>query len=395
MRDLSDSLERENDLKEQSKFAESEAKIMRKKLSDLEEDNESLALQLHKLSSAKRVTFCRSGGKGEGDEKHVVTESEHHLRLQMELAEQDAIVLRRKSDEMQAENEQLRSEVAIIMEKLQGKVRQTPKLSPEDYNEDVIREMAEGIDKLKMKLIQKDQEAIVSRLAPVEKGILKKSRSFEDDGTAKSHKGTEEAYLKRQLSLAQKEIQGLRERVRGGAGSSPDVPLLVSGRQIPAIRADDTAVQNIELRDRLVVLEQDNSMLREKIRHLDDRTSKMSKEVVRTSSRGESFEESAEIRDLREQVKSTDVKATTLRRKVSDVERENTRLKRELDVHKIVGSAKTSADSHDLEGATKQTLKVRICKLENEKRKCFNILYSVVHILATSVFLERNMMSFQ
>ena len=369
MRDLSDSLERENDLKEQSKFAESEAKSMRKKLSDLEEDNESLALQLQKLSSAKRVTFCRSGGKEEGDEKHVVTESEHHLRIQMELAEQDAIVLRRKSDEMQTENEQLRSEVAKLIEKLQGKFRETPKLSPEEYNEDVIREMAEGIDKLKMKLIQKDQEAIVSRLAP-EKGILKKSRSFEEysgDGTAKSHQGTEEAYLKRQLSLAQQEIQGLREKVRGG--SSPDAPLLVSGRQIPAIKADDTALQNIELRDRLVVLEQDNSMLREKLRHLDERTSKMSKEVVRTSSRGESFEESAEIRDLREQVTSTDVKATTLRRKVSDVERENTRLKRELDVHKIVGSAKTLADSHDLESDSKQTLKFRICKLENEKRK--------------------------
>lgn len=359
MRDLSDSLERENDMKEQLKFAESEAKIMRKKLSDFEEENESLTLQLQKLSSAKRVTFGRKGGKLDSEEKHVVTESEHDLRLQMELAEQEGIVLRRKMDEMHSENEQLRSEVTQLIDKLQGKVRERPKLSPEDYNEDVIKAMAEGIDKLKMKLIRKDQEALGTRRAP-EKGILKKSRSLEecsDDVTTQLFPGTEPVDLKRQLIMAQQEIQVLHEK-------------LISSRQIPAIRADDTALQNIELRDKVIELEQDNSLMRDKIRQLDERTSKMSKEVARTTSRGESLEESLETRDLREQLKSFDSKTTTLRRKVSDLERENARIKRELDVHKSGDSAKASADSRSMDGASRQALKVRICELENEKRKC-------------------------
>jgi len=50
MRDLSDSLERENDLKEQLRFSEEESKVMRKKLSDIEDENESLAMQVAYIS---------------------------------------------------------------------------------------------------------------------------------------------------------------------------------------------------------------------------------------------------------------------------------------------------------------------------------------------------------
>lgn len=46
MRELSDSLERENDLKEQLRFSEEETKVMRKKLSDFEDENESLTMQV-------------------------------------------------------------------------------------------------------------------------------------------------------------------------------------------------------------------------------------------------------------------------------------------------------------------------------------------------------------
>jgi hypothetical protein len=109
MRDLSDSLERENDLKEQLRFAEEETRVMRKKLSDIEEENESLTLQLHKLSTAKTGRFAPSavkkptstsadGGGGatapgsDGSQStKAAEEREHELRLQMELAEQEVL----------------------------------------------------------------------------------------------------------------------------------------------------------------------------------------------------------------------------------------------------------------------------------------------------------------
>lgn len=93
MRDLSDSLERENDLKEQLKYSEEEAHMTRKKLSELEEENESLNLQLHKLSNAKTMMMKFSSPKKHADgEPEVITEREHELRLQMELAESEVLL---------------------------------------------------------------------------------------------------------------------------------------------------------------------------------------------------------------------------------------------------------------------------------------------------------------
>lgn len=53
MRDLYDSMERETDLKDQLKFAEEETKSMRKKLEELEEENDTLIQQLKKMSTAQ------------------------------------------------------------------------------------------------------------------------------------------------------------------------------------------------------------------------------------------------------------------------------------------------------------------------------------------------------
>ena len=94
MRDLSDSLERENDLKEQLRFSEEETKVMRKKLSDVEDENESLTMQIHKLSTAKTGRFApltRKTGTGNDsvESADAANERERELRLQMELAEQE------------------------------------------------------------------------------------------------------------------------------------------------------------------------------------------------------------------------------------------------------------------------------------------------------------------
>lgn len=103
-KDLKDSLERENDLKEQLKFSEEENATMRKKLLEMEEETESMSLQLRKLSSAKsgRYTKVKAAGGDQGlDSEAAATERESELRLQMELAEQEVKVFKRKMDELQ------------------------------------------------------------------------------------------------------------------------------------------------------------------------------------------------------------------------------------------------------------------------------------------------------
>ncbi len=89
MRDLSDSLEKENDLKEQLKYAEEENKIARKKISDMDDENESLNMQLQKMSEAKSGKYFH---RSVGGEKQVVTEEEHELRIQFELMDKELLV---------------------------------------------------------------------------------------------------------------------------------------------------------------------------------------------------------------------------------------------------------------------------------------------------------------
>ena len=147
MRDLSDSLERENDLKEQLKFTEEENVINRKKASDLEEENESLTLQLQKMSTAKSSKFFK---KKDILEKEVVTEREHELRLQMELAEQEMKVLRRKMDELEDENSSMLKQLHDVQTQSSNvnakAIRETGILSEDRPYEEQLQEMASDID---------------------------------------------------------------------------------------------------------------------------------------------------------------------------------------------------------------------------------------------------------
>lgn len=54
MRDLQDSIEREADIREQLKFAEEEAESLSKKVLRIEDENESLMVQLKKMATKAR-----------------------------------------------------------------------------------------------------------------------------------------------------------------------------------------------------------------------------------------------------------------------------------------------------------------------------------------------------
>lgn len=57
MRDLQDSMERETDVREQLKFAEEEAESLRKKVLRIEDENESLIMQLKKMATKARSKY--------------------------------------------------------------------------------------------------------------------------------------------------------------------------------------------------------------------------------------------------------------------------------------------------------------------------------------------------
>ena len=70
------------------------------------------------MSTAKSGKFFKKSGSGSVAEQEAASEREHELRLQMELAEQELKVLRRKMDELQTLNETLIKELKRLEKQL-------------------------------------------------------------------------------------------------------------------------------------------------------------------------------------------------------------------------------------------------------------------------------------
>jgi len=99
-------------------------------LSDSEEEIESMSLQLRKLTSTKRSVGRSSPKNVEVD---APTQREIEVRLQMELADQEIGVLRRKLDAVNTDNENLLTAVKYLRAKLE------PSTTRADVDEAVMR----------------------------------------------------------------------------------------------------------------------------------------------------------------------------------------------------------------------------------------------------------------
>lgn len=134
MRDLQDSIEREADVREQLKFSEEEAESLRKKITRIEDENESLIVQLKKMATKARSEFgMHSVGSPrinslfagrklsptapsrlmvdsslDKDEGISDEEDPAELRVLLDLNEQESLQLRRKVDELEKENKTIK-----------------------------------------------------------------------------------------------------------------------------------------------------------------------------------------------------------------------------------------------------------------------------------------------
>ncbi|KAJ9593386.1 hypothetical protein L9F63_015090, partial [Diploptera punctata] len=193
LRDLQDSLEREADLREQLRFAEEEAQTLRKKASRVEDDNESLVLQLKKMASKARsrrhspsparLTPEPSVEKDEGisDEDDPA-----ELRILLELNEQEAAVLRRKVEELEGDGENLKKKVKDLQEKLLEKTSRKNTVASLSSSEPVkgtaiqeqkLKVLEDEVSELRKKLIEKDRdcERLHAELSIAQKRVSKGS----------------------------------------------------------------------------------------------------------------------------------------------------------------------------------------------------------------------------
>ena len=239
-----------------------------------------------------------------------------------------------------------------------------------------IRDLAKDIESLKMKLISKDQEAADLLRRTSVRGMLKKSRSLEeyrDRETSPSISPVREFQqdIKRQLDFVQQEASVLKEKLAHLEQENERLTMenrkleLLSGRSpMPSITADDAVVQNIDLKTRVKSLEEENSKLRHQIKLLDERTSKLSKDVMQTKSRGDILDDTSESRELRKQQHDMDTECRGMRKKITDLESQNSKLTRDLSKHKP-----DAKKSRKLDKCSMDELKDRVRESEAEVSK--------------------------
>ncbi|XP_074657252.1 uncharacterized protein LOC141910412 [Tubulanus polymorphus] len=310
MRDLSDCRERELDLKDQLKFAEEEINVCRKKLSELEDENESLVLSLRKISKKKGKLPSASS-----DEESFSENDERDSKLKMELTEQEMNVLKRKMEEMEKQNETLTKEVNQLQRKLTDKYKEINELLETDPGDGLARRaslLSDEIEQLKWKLIEKDRDierlSKLAQKAKTPKAQLKKSRSLDSDTSVD---------IKRQLDLVTQEAQILKDKLRYLEDenekliSDNNKLLLIAKRRVPSLTKDDPAVENVVLKDKIDKLEANNSRLKQNIQDLEERLGDAAVELTkeeRESDLGKTKEKlrvaEEEIRKLREKLEN-------------------------------------------------------------------------------------------
>ncbi|XP_073972840.1 uncharacterized protein isoform X6 [Rhodnius prolixus] len=256
LRDLQDSLEREADLREQLRYAEEEAENLRKKSSRVEDDNESLVLQLKKMATKARTRRPSPSQRltpepVEKDEGISDDDDPSELRIQLELNEQEASVLRRKVKELEGEGERLKKKVKELQDTLNSK---SPALSkkallntePSKSNavyEQKMKVLEEEMSELRLKLIEKGREcerlhAEIS-LATKKPKTLQKSKSLDAD--------PQTVDLKRQLQVIETEANILRTKTQ--TLESENEKLMAENKKLSLLSASKRASSVERLND--------------------------------------------------------------------------------------------------------------------------------------------------
>ncbi|XP_068626900.1 early endosome antigen 1 isoform X5 [Battus philenor] len=232
LRDLQDSLEREADLREQLRNAEEEANNLRKTASRVEDDNESLLLQLKKMATKARsrklsptppTNRLAIEAPNEKDEGISDEEDPAELRLLLELNEQESAVLRRKVEDLEQDRDSLKKQVKDLSDKITnmsnkpvtvtstGLRRNTTKTN--NLAEEKVKVLEDEIAELRKKLIEKERDcerlhAELSLAQKKPKASLIKSKSL-DGGS-----DLQNVDLKRQLQVIEQEANVLRAKTQ-------------------------------------------------------------------------------------------------------------------------------------------------------------------------------------
>ncbi|CAH1969998.1 unnamed protein product [Acanthoscelides obtectus] len=276
LRDLQDSLEREADLREQLKFAEEEGENLRKKVSRIEDDNESLVLQLKKMATRARTRKLSPTNQKLGPEPSAKPETDDEdpaeLKLQLELSEQEASVLRKKIEDLQSDNMKLKTKVKDLQDQISTRsvtkktVIGTKSGKDNALLNEKIKVLEEETNDIRKKLIEKERdcERLHAELSITQKRSkgMQKSKSLELDQQALD--------LRRQLQVIEQEASVLRNKVQ--TLESENEKLNAENRRLTLLKSTKSAKADKNLDkyiDQIASLEVDLSERDAKIKELE------------------------------------------------------------------------------------------------------------------------------
>jgi len=324
LKDLQDSIERENDLKEQLNMAEEEAGESRKKLSRLEDENESLSGQLKRMTTKKPGTrrspspYNRNSvtDKDEGISEDGEELSPGELKVQLEVAEQETGLLRKKVENLLTENLKVTKEVKDITNKLAEAKKNTGSSSygragtqnSQSNTDKKVQQLQDEVNTFRVKLIEKDRE--LERLDA-------QVKSNKSNGKTLKRTGSQEEDLQKKLNVIEQEAAVLRRKTTDLEAENESLK-------------SSTKVGNNSSQARLA---QEKTVLEDKVKTLDIKMKEANKKIteLEESSRG-NMKISLEVDRLKREKAGLDAELTKCKDSASAEKRKSDKMERDLSI---------------------------------------------------------------
>jgi len=345
LKDLQDSIERENDLKEQLNMAEEEAGETRKKLSRLEDENESLSGQLKRMTTKNKGTrrspspYNRNSvaDRDEGISEDGEELSPAELKVQLEVSEQETELLRKKVENLLTENLKITKEVKEITSKL-SEAKKTPATrsygmpakDTNNTNEKKIEELQTEVNTFRVKMIEKDRE--LERLDA-------QVKSSKTSGKSLKRTGSQDEDLLKKLSVIEKEAEVLRTKTQELESENENLKS-ASKKKLPASTQEK--------------LSMDKFALEEKVKGLDTKLKEANKKIT-------------ELEDSNKGTMKTSLELDRIKREKTSLEGEIVKLKDTASAEK----RKTEKTERDMSAVTDKAEKAQreLIAAEREKRR--------------------------
>lgn len=261
---------------------------------------------------------------GEDDDSDELNPEE--LKLHLELYEQEMVVLRRKCDELEQENDNFTQEIKYLQEKLVSQptlarveMPELPAGSPPNViYEHKIRLLEAETRELRKKLVDKEKENESLR-TEVElhrrraSKVITRSRSLDNEGQSLD--------MKKQLALFEQEAAILRQKLMALeadneklVGENKRLQLRISKKPPPG-PADQLQLENLELKERVKEYERKCDSLK---------TDLMNAKLNETTETETDF-----IANLKKQLRAKEADLASLSTKAAEADVECARLNRE------------------------------------------------------------------